>query len=283
MGISVGVNDLSDKGSLLAAILAQGEGDDGGGMHMPSLDELYPAPFWKIGDFFEFNRLDLIRLVALAAAVVLLYFGARRAALVPKRGQSTFELVMGFIHKQICEAAMPPAMARRYLPLIATIFFSVLALNITGVLPFLNVSSNALVTVPIIFAVVAWIAFVAQGIKSHGVGHYFASALFPKGAPWWIYPLLTPIEFLSTFVLRPVTLTVRLMANMIAGHFLLTAFFMMTSYLIIDAGGFLKGLGLLTAALSFVFVLFEVFVACLQAFIFSILTSVYIGLAAEEH
>ncbi|MDR1393075.1 MAG: F0F1 ATP synthase subunit A [Bifidobacteriaceae bacterium] len=264
------------------ALLATSE-DGGSGMHMPTLDELYPAPFWTIGDWFEFNRLDLIRVVATIGLVVLIWLGARRIRLVPGRGQSTFELAMGFVHKQICQAAMPPAMARRYLPFIATIFFGVLALNITGILPFFNVSSNGLVAVPMILAVCAWIAFVAQGIRAHGLGHYLADNLFPKGAPKVMYLLLTPIEFLSTFVLRPVTLTVRLMANMIAGHFLLTAFFVMTSYLLIEGGGLIKGLGVLTAAASFAFVIFEIFIAGLQAFIFAILTSVYIGLAKEEH
>jgi F-type H+-transporting ATPase subunit a len=264
-----------------ALIAASGEGDTG--MHMPTLDELYPPAFWTIGDWFSFNRVDLIRVIATAALVALVYLGARRTSLVPGRGQSTFELAMGFVHKQICEAAMPPAMARRYLPFIATIFFAVLALNITGVLPFLNLSSNGLVAVPMILAAAAWIAFVSQGIRAHGLGHYLADNLFPKGAPKIMYLLLTPIEFLSTFVLRPVTLTVRLMANMIAGHFLLTAFFVMTSYLLIEGAWLVKGLGLLTAAASFAFVLFEIFIAGLQAFIFAILTSVYIGLAKEEH
>ncbi|MDR1188909.1 MAG: F0F1 ATP synthase subunit A [Bifidobacteriaceae bacterium] len=273
--------DLSSITSVLVAAPASGDGE-GGGMHMPTLDELFPAPFWRIGSF-EFNRMDLVRVIATVALVVLSYLGARRTRLVPDRGQSTFELAMGFVHHQICEAAMPPAMARRYLPFIATIFFGVLALNITGVLPFLNVSSNGLVAVPMILAACAWVAFVAQGIKAHGLGHYLADNLFPKGAPKVMYILLTPIEFLSTFVLRPVTLTVRLMANMIAGHFLLTAFFVMTSYLLIEGAGVVKGLGLLTAAASFAFVIFEIFIAGLQAFIFAILTSVYIGLAKEEH
>jgi F-type H+-transporting ATPase subunit a len=274
--------DLSPIGSGLGAALATDGGGDSG-MHMPTLDELFPAPFWSFGGWFEFNRLDLVRVLATIGVVTLIYLGARRTALVPTRGQSTFELAMGFVHKQICEAAMPPQMARRYLPFIATIFFGVLALNITGVLPFLNVSSNGLVAVPMILALSAWIAFVAQGIRAHGLGHYLADNLFPKGAPKVMYVLLTPIEFLSTFVLRPVTLTVRLMANMIAGHFLLTAFFVMTSYLLIEGAWAIKGLGLLTAAASFAFVVFEIFIAGLQAFIFAILTSVYIGLAKEEH
>ncbi|MDR2254309.1 MAG: F0F1 ATP synthase subunit A [Bifidobacteriaceae bacterium] len=273
---------MSSTGNGLGAFLAAGEEGDTG-MHMPTLDELYPDPFWTIGDWFAFNRVDLIRVVAVLGLVVLMWLGARRSALVPTRGQSTFELAIGFVHKQICEVAMSPAMARKYLPFIATIFFTVLAVNITGVLPFMNLSSNGVVALPLILAACAWIAFVAQGIKAHGAGRYLAENLLPKGAPKWMYVVLAPIEFLSTFVLRPVTLTVRLMANMIAGHFLLTAFFVMTSYLLVSGGGLIKGLGLLTAAASFVFVLFEVFVAGLQAFIFALLTSVYIGLAKEQH
>jgi F-type H+-transporting ATPase subunit a len=272
-----------DLSSISGVLAAEPGGGEGTGMHMPSIDELYPEPFWRIGTWFEFNRLDLVRLIAIGAVVLLVYLGARRTRMVPGRGQSTFELAVGFVHHQIAETAMPPAMARRYLPFIAWIFFSVLALNLTGVIPFLNVSSNALVAVPMILAVCAWIAFVAQGIRAHGAGHYFADALFPKGAPKIMYALLTPIELLSTFILRPVTLCVRLMANMIAGHFLLTAFFMMTSYLFLQASGLVKTVGILTSAASLVFVLFEIFVACLQAYIFALLTSVYIGLAKEEH
>ncbi|MDR2374216.1 MAG: F0F1 ATP synthase subunit A [Bifidobacteriaceae bacterium] len=272
---------MSPTGNVPSAALAVNDGE--GGMHMPTLEELFPAPIWEFGGWFEFNRLDLIRVIATAALVVAIVLGARRARLVPGRGQSTFELAVGFVHKQICEATMPPALARKYLPFIATIFFGVLALNITGVLPFFNISSNGLVAVPMILAVAAWVAFVSRGIKAHGLGHYLADNLFPKGAPKWMYVVLTPMEFLSTFILRPVTLTVRLMANMIAGHFLLTTFFVMTSYLVVESSGLLKGLGLLTAVASLVFVVFEIFIAGLQAFIFSMLTSVYIGLASEEH
>ena len=259
---------------------------DGGGMHMPTLDELFPPAFWRIGDgsIFEMNRLGLIRVVATLAVVLLIWAGARQMRLVPGRGQSTFELAMGFVHKQIVEAAMPPEMARRYLPYIATLFFGILGMNLTGIVPFMNVASTALVAVPLFLALSAWIAFVVRGIKSNGFGHYVADALLPKGAPKVMYILLVPIEFLSTFILRPATLTIRLMANMIAGHFLLAAFFAMTSYLIMDASNFaLKGVGLVTFMAAFVFTCFEIFVACLQAFIFSLLTSVYIGLSAEGH
>ena len=253
--------------------------------HLPQMDELFPPPFWRIGDgsVFELNRIGLIRIIATLAVVLLIYLGARRMRLVPGRGQSTFELAMGFVHKQIAEAGMPPALARKYLPLIATLFFGILGLNLTGIIPGLNMASTALVATPLILALVAWVAFVVRGIKAHGFGHYLADTLFPKGAPKIMYVVLAPIEFLSVFILRPATLTIRLMANMIAGHFLLAAFFSMTAFLITHANIAMKGVGLVTFVAAFVFTCFEIFVACLQAFIFSLLTSVYIGLAAEGH
>ncbi|MCL1898890.1 MAG: F0F1 ATP synthase subunit A [Micrococcales bacterium] len=280
--------------SVVIAALGPKAGDGSGpgtpepGMeqHLPSMEELYPPPFWRIGDgsVFELNRLGLVRIIATVMVVLLVYLGARRMRLVPGRGQSTLELLMGFIHKQIAEAGMSPALARKYLPFIATLFFGILGMNLTGIIPGLNIASTALVTVPLILALSAWVAFVVRGIKAHGVGHYFADALFPKGAPKFMLVLLTPIEFLSTFILRPATLTIRLMANMIAGHFLLAAFFGMTAYYFLDAGSaIMKGAGVVTFIAAIIFTLFEVFVAALQAFIFSLLTSVYIGLAAEGH
>ncbi|MDR1799964.1 MAG: F0F1 ATP synthase subunit A [Bifidobacteriaceae bacterium] len=272
--------------STIAALIAASAASDdseGGGMHLPTLDELFPSPFVGDGTLWELNRIGLVRIVATLALVLLVWLGARRTKLVPGRGQSTFELMMGFVHKQICEAALSPAAARQYLPYIATLFFGIFALNITGVIPFLDVSSNSVVAVPLMLALCTWIAFVVAGIKAHGFGHFVADNLFPKGAPKVMYVILAPIEFLSTFILRPVTLTVRLMANMIAGHFLLAAFFAMTSYLFVEASGALKGLGVVSFAAAFAFTLFEIFVAALQAYIFSLLSTVYIGLAREGH
>ena len=70
-------------------------------------------------------------------------------------------------------------------------------------------------------AIVAYVVFIYAGIKKHGVGRYFKNQLFPAGVPWPLYILLTPVEFLSTFILRPITLTLRLLMNMVAGHMLL--------------------------------------------------------------
>jgi F-type H+-transporting ATPase subunit a len=106
--------------------------------------------------------------------------------------------------------------------------------------------------------------------------------MLPPGAPLWLYPLLVPIEFITQIVIRPITLSVRLAANLLAGHFLLAVFFLGTIALL--QSGILAIVGVFAFVLSVVLVGFEIFVSILQAFIFAILTASYIGGAlAEEH
>ena len=117
---------------------------------------------------------------------------------------------------------------------------------------------------------------------------FFKAALFPPGVPKALYIILTPVEFLSTFIVRPVTLTLRLLMNMVVGHLLLVIFFAATQFFFFssafaDSGAF-RLLGGGTLVLGLAFTLFEVLVAVLQAYIFAILTTVYIQLSlADEH
>ncbi|MEY5023746.1 MAG: synthase subunit, partial [Actinomycetota bacterium] len=107
---------------------------------------------------------------------------------------------------------------------------------------------------------------------------------FPAGVPKAFYTLVTPIEFLSTFILRPVTLALRLLMNMIAGHLLLVLCFSATQFFFFEADGFFKLFGAGTLLFGFAFTVFEILVAVLQAYVFTLLTTVYIQLAlADEH
>ena len=106
----------------------------------------------------------------------------------------------------------------------------------------------------------------------------------PKGMPWVLYFLMIPIEFLSNFIIRPATLTIRLMANMIAGHLILVLCFVGTNFLYTGLSGVMGiSLGTVTLLAGIAFVAFEIFIAALQAYIFALLTSIYISLSIEEH
>jgi F-type H+-transporting ATPase subunit a len=158
-------------------------------------------------------------------------------------------------------------------------------MNITGIIPGLNISGTSVIGLPLILAAAAYVTFIYAGIKKHGM-KFFSNALFPAGVPVYFYTLVTPIEFLSTFILRPVTLALRLMMNMIAGHLLLVLCFSATHYFFFSSelDGFMRLFGGGTFLFGFAFTLFEILVAFLQAYVFTLLTTVYIQLAmADEH
>ena len=250
---------------------------------MPSIAEFFPPAIAFEGTIFEFNRISLVRIVAAAVLVLAFWLVARRATLVPGRAQNIAEMGLDFVRVNIAEEVLGKNHARPFVPLLTTLFFTIFAMNVTGVIPLLNIASTSVVTVPLLLAVVAWIAFIYAGIKAHGVVGFLRGSLFPAGVPWPIYIVLAPIELISTFILRPATLTIRLMANMLAGHLLLVLFFGLTNYLFVEASGALKVVGVLTFGAAFAFTVFEIFIAALQAYIFTLLTAVYINLSQEAH
>jgi F-type H+-transporting ATPase subunit a len=254
-----------------------------GQFHGPSIDEFFPGAVLFQGTVFEMNRVMLIRVVATIALLVLFWVGTRSMKLVPGRFQSVVEMGLDFVRVGLVEDLLGKKDGRRFFPLIATIFFFVLFMNITGVIPFMNLAGSSVIGVPLLLAAVSYVAFIYAGVRK-GTGHFFKNALFPAGVPWPLYIIVTPIEFISTFIVRPVTLTLRLLMNMIVGHLLLVLFFTATTFFFIEAPIAFKAFGLGTLAFGFAFQLFEVLVGLLQAYVFAILTTVYIQLAvADEH
>jgi F-type H+-transporting ATPase subunit a len=142
--------------------------------------------------------------------------------------------------------------------------------------------ANARMALPLFLALLVWVLFNVVGVAKQGLFGYLKSSLFPPGVPWPLYILVTPIEFVSTFLVRPFSLAVRLFANLLAGHILLVTF------AVLSAALWTKNISALFLPLPFAMLLFltlfEVLVAFLQAYIFTILTAVYIGGAMHpEH
>lgn len=256
---------------------------DEGGFHGPTIYEFFPEVIFFEGTWFEINRIILVRFIAVIALVLFFWLGTRKLKIVPGRGQSIVELGMGFAKDSIAVSVLGQKDGKRFLPLITTIFFMVLFMNLTGVIPGLNIAGTSVIGVPLLLAIIAYGAFIYAGVKKNP-GGFFRNSLFPSGVPPMLYLLVTPIEFISTFLVRPVTLTLRLMMNMMVGHLLLVLFFAGTQFFFFTAGGWYSLFGIGTLAFGFVFTLFEVLIAVLQAFIFAILTAVYIQLALlDEH
>lgn len=252
------------------------------GFHAPTIGEFFPEALLWEGTLFEFNRITLVRVIAAVALIALFWVVAARARVVPGRFQSFIEYALDFVRVQIAEEVIGKDKARPYVAFLTTLFLAIVFFNITGVIPFLNIAGTSVIGLPLIMALWVYVMYLGVGIKKHGLGGYLKTSLFPAGVPWPIYILLTPIEFLQVFFLRPFTLALRLTANMIAGHLLLVVAFAGTQYLFFEASGAIKAAGALTFLGGFAFTLFEVFVALLQAYVFTMLSAVYLNMALEE-
>jgi F-type H+-transporting ATPase subunit a len=247
------------------------------------LDDFFPPVIFFEGTWFQIDRIILIRFLVVALLLLMFWLGTRRMRVVPTRGQSALEFGYNFVRDQIAVGALGEKDGKRFFPLLMTMFFFIVGMNITGIIPGLNLAGTARAGLPIVLALVSYAVFFYAGIKKHP-GAFFKNALFPPNVPWYLYILVTPIEFLSTFILRPITLFIRLLMNLVAGHILLVLCFSATQFFFFSAGGFYALFGAGTLAFGFVFTLFELLVAILQAYVFTYLTAVYIQLAlAEEH
>lgn len=235
------------------------------------------------GTWFEINRIILVRLLAVVALVLVFWLGTRKMRTVPGRFQGTVELALNLVRVNIAEDLLGEKDGKRFLPLLTTIFFMVWFMNVTGIIPGLNIAGTSIIGMPLVLAIAAYVAFVYAGLRKHPVA-FLKNSLLPPGVPWPLYIIVTPIEFVSTFILRPVTLTLRLLMNMVVGHFLLVLFFSSTHFFILYSDSWMAFFGIGTIAFSIAFTFFELLVATLQAYVFTLLTAVYLQLAlAEEH
>ncbi|GGP46060.1 ATP synthase subunit a [Saccharothrix coeruleofusca] len=258
---------------------------EGAEFHKPSIEEFFPPALLFEGTPFEVDRIMLIRILMTVLLAAFFLIALRRPKLVPRGVQNLGELALDFVRVNIAEDVLGKQNGRRFLPLLTTFFFLIWAANLSGVIPLLNMPATARIGLPLVLAVVAYLAFNYAGIKAQGAGQYFKSNLFPPGVPKPLYILVTPIEFASTFIIRPGTLMIRLMANMLAGHMTLVLFFSAAWFLMFQAGNFLLApVGAVSLLMGLVFTIFELLVQFLQAYIFTLLTAVYIdGALHAEH
>ena len=242
---------------------------------------VYPPVFGE-GTFV--TKPMLIVVFGSVLIAVLLYLAARRAAVVPSKGQYAGESLYGFVRNSIAlEAIGKPGM--KYVPYLATVFFFLATMNIAGIVTFVQFPATSRIAIPLFLAVISCVIFNAIGIKRAGFVGYFKSMMFPAGIPWPVYILLAPIEFVSTVIIRPLTLTLRLTFNMFAGHLVLVLFILGGEYLVFEYGGAV-GIAAGSVALlgSLVLTAFEGFVQLLQAYVFTLLSALYIGGAlVDEH
>lgn len=221
----------------------------------------------------SFTNASLVMVIVAVLITVFMLFGMRARAVVPGRLQGSVEYFHDFVSGLIQENIGPAG--RRYFPFVFTVFIFVLFLNLIGLIPssptglIFTVTSHIIVTFAL--ALVVFILATAVGFKEHGL--HFLSFFVPKGVPMWLLPLMVPIEVMSYFI-RPITLAVRLFANMVAGHVMLVV---IGSFVFLLGSAFFIVPGIVPLAAIVAIFALELLIACLQAYVFAVLTCIYLN------
>jgi F-type H+-transporting ATPase subunit a len=250
--------------------------------HAPTVEELFEfRPIFEVGPL----EVTFPTLVMFGVTLLLIWFfvsAFRRPKLVPQGKQNLAETGVDFIREQIALPVIGPE-GNSWVPYLVAIFFWVFMNNLMSIIPGIQFPVTSRMAYPVVLAIPVWIIFNAVGIKHQGFFRYFKNVMFPPGVPLGINFLLAFIELFSTVIVRPITLSVRLFANMVAGHMILAVLFVASSVFIagdpLGKVGFIAPFGLSIALMGL-----ELFVISMQAFIFTILTAVYIsGALHPEH
>ena len=227
-------------------------------------------------------------LVATLSVIVILWFfwgASHKAEIVPSKLQFAGELGYNFVRNSIARDAIGSQEYMKYVPYLCGLFFFILLNNVAATIPLIQFPTFSHIGWAYAAAILSWLIYNAVGIRKHGFLGYLKHQTMPAGVPWWLMPLMIPIEFISNIVVRPVSLSLRLFANMFAGHILLLVFVLGGEYMLFHTGSIaLGGVGIITLLMGLAIAGLELFVQAIQAYIFVILTAQYIGSAiAEDH
>ena len=218
-----------------------------------------------------FTNSSLWMMIALVTVSGFLFIGTAAPRLVPGRWQASVEYIEEFVRNMLAENVGPEGL--RYVPLVFSIFIFVLACNLLGMIPWVgSFTPTSHVAVTLGLAALVFIVVLIVGFARHGL--HFLSLFVPKDCPVVLLPLVTLIEFVS-FLSRPFTLAVRLFANMTAGHVLLKVF----GTFVVSLGVF----GILPLGVNVALTALEVMIAVVQAYVFALLTSIYLNDAVNLH
>ena len=231
------------------------------------------VPINVAGADLSFTNSSLWMAIAVGCAFLLIMAGTRQHAMIPGRLQAAVEMVYEFVAGILRDAAGKDGM--RFFPIVFTIFMFILMGNTLGMIPgAFTFTSHIIVTFAM--AVAVWIGVTIIGFWYHGA--HFLSFFVPHGAPKAMLPLLVPIEVMS-YCVRPISLSVRLFCNMMAGHTMLKVF----AGFIVSLGAYFVIPGIAPMAITVVLFGFEFVVAFLQAYIFTVLTCLYLNDAIHMH
>ncbi len=256
---------------------------EGGGFTAPGPGIFDLPPVFEVGTIGVTKPMLLLVLAALLV-FGFFYSAARQRAMVPSKLQYAGEVSYGFVRNNLGRDIIGSQDFQRFMPYLAALFFFVLVNNLFATIPFIEFPTFSRAGMAYALAGLSWVVYNAVGIRKHGFVRYLKLQTVPHGVSPVLYPLLVPLEFFSNLVVRPITLALRLFANMFAGHILLVLFSTGGLYLLQNEGiiGAIAGpiSWLLAIAIGFL----ELLVQFLQAYVFALLNAMYIsGALADEH
>ena len=248
----------------------------------PGVEEFWQPLFGTDGPWAITRPLFLI-VISVGLIIWYLLATTRKKALVPSRGQMATEAVYGLVRNGIAKDLIGSKEFLRFVPLLFTLFTFILVNNLFGVIPLFQFPTMGRIGFPIGLALISWITFHVVGFRKHGFVGYWKS-LVPSGLPGGMIVPIFLLELITDLFTRPVTLALRLFGNMFAGHLLLVLFIGGGEYMIRHGAFGIKLAGVGSLGMGFVMTVFEILVQVLQAYIFVLLTAIYIaGALADEH
>lgn len=254
-----------------------------GGFEAPSTSDFWQPMFGTSGPF-AITRASIVVLLSAFLISWLLLAGTKRMAVVPGKGQYLTEQIYGLVRNGLGRDIIGSRDFLKFVPMLFTMFVLILVNNFLGVIPAVQFPTMSRYAFPVALTIVVFVVYHLVGVRKHGLGHYLGN-MIPKGVPGWVLILLIPLEFAQYFIIRPVTLSLRLFGNMFAGHLLLVLFITGGEYLVMHAGSpGLIPVGFISWLMAAVMTVFEILVEFLQAYIFTLLAALYIaGALADEH
>jgi F-type H+-transporting ATPase subunit a len=224
--------------------------------------------------------------VVLAGILVFAFFylASRRRAMVPGKLQFVGEEAYGFVRNSMGRDIIGSAEFLRFVPYLVTVFFFILVNNLFASIPFIEFPTMSRAGMVYGLALLSWLIYNYVGIKKHGFVGYFKHQSVPAGVRGPILLLIIPLEFMSNILVRPVTLALRLFANMFAGHLLLILFALGGEFLVLHMAVQYAPVGILAWLLFLAIAFLEILIQFLQAYVFVLLNAMYIaGAIADEH
>jgi F-type H+-transporting ATPase subunit a len=243
--------------------------------------EIFWQPLFGSGQW-AVTRADIIAVLSVILIAWWLLASTRRMAIVPTPGQYFTELSYSFVRNAVGRDIIGSREFLGYVPFLFALFAFILVNNLFGIIPLVQFPTLSRIGFPIALTLIVYVVYHTVGIRRFGLGGYLKH-MIPPGVPGWVLVILVPLEYLTYFFTRPVTLALRIWGNMFAGHLLLVLFITGGEYFIFESGKLAYiPLGIFTYLFAFVMTIFEGLIEFLQTYIFILLTALYIAGSLEE-